>query len=275
MAQPFTIPGSPPNTEPCGGPLGRDITLGIIGAVSQLWLTCVNTVNIKHHNRFLEAVTLRPAGQGLITVANHASTLDDPALISAMLPLSFLWSESQHEKNRWTMCAREICFKNAFLDCFFRSGKTLPVDRGAGTDQPSLTTARELASNGSWIHVFPEGRVSQNGEMRNFKWGIGKMLCEAAHTETPPMVVPFYHRGMEDIKQIGSAQLGVGKTISVVCGEPIPMDDLYLKCRKCRNDQQRQQLWKDITDRVKGHVQNLKGELDLQPASATSLPSDA
>jgi hypothetical protein len=36
----------------------------------------------------------RPAGQGLITVANHTSTLDDPSLPCVMLPLSFILGES-------------------------------------------------------------------------------------------------------------------------------------------------------------------------------------
>jgi hypothetical protein len=43
------------------------------------------------------------------------STYDDPGLPCALLPLSFFWSEHTHHKNRWTMCAKDICFTNEFF----------------------------------------------------------------------------------------------------------------------------------------------------------------
>lgn len=43
------------------------------------------------------------------------STYDDPGLPCALLPLSFFWTEHTHQKNRWTMCAKDICFTNEFL----------------------------------------------------------------------------------------------------------------------------------------------------------------
>ena len=43
---------------------------------------------------------------------------------------------------------------------FFQSGKTLPIERGAGPDQPVMhTVAREVAA-GRWLHIFPEVRRS-------------------------------------------------------------------------------------------------------------------
>lgn len=43
------------------------------------------------------------------------STLDDPALFSAILPLSYFFTEHQHGGMRWTLCAKELCYKNALL----------------------------------------------------------------------------------------------------------------------------------------------------------------
>ena len=43
------------------------------------------------------------------------STTDDPAVLSAMMPWWHFASEPQHQRVRWTMCAREICFKNDLL----------------------------------------------------------------------------------------------------------------------------------------------------------------
>ena len=43
------------------------------------------------------------------------STTDDPAVLSALMPWWHFVSEPRHERVRWTMCAREICFKNDLL----------------------------------------------------------------------------------------------------------------------------------------------------------------
>ena len=43
------------------------------------------------------------------------STLDDPVVLSGMLPWSFFWTESQHSGVRWSLCAREICYKSIFV----------------------------------------------------------------------------------------------------------------------------------------------------------------
>ena len=43
------------------------------------------------------------------------STLDDPTLFSAMTPLQFFRTEHIHHNNRWTLCAKEYCYKNFLL----------------------------------------------------------------------------------------------------------------------------------------------------------------
>jgi 1-acyl-sn-glycerol-3-phosphate acyltransferase len=70
--------------------------------------------------------------RGLLTYSNHTSTFDDPGVLVALLPLSFFWTEHSHGLVRWTLCAREICFRNAALAAFFASGKAFPVERGGG-----------------------------------------------------------------------------------------------------------------------------------------------
>ena len=40
------------------------------------------------------------------------------------------------------------------------------------------TTMAERVSKGDWLHIFPEGRVSKDGELGRLKWGLGKMLCD-------------------------------------------------------------------------------------------------
>ena len=59
------------------------------------------------------------------------STTDDPAVLSALMPWWHFVSEPRHERVRWTMCAREICFKNDLL-------------RRASVRQGYITTYRQL-----------------------------------------------------------------------------------------------------------------------------------
>ncbi len=43
------------------------------------------------------------------------STFDDPGLLSGMLPWRLFWQEGQEHRIRWSLCAKEICFKNELL----------------------------------------------------------------------------------------------------------------------------------------------------------------
>ena len=66
---------------------------------------------------------------------------------------------------------------------FFLNGKTLPIERGHGPQQPAMQTAAELLAHGDWVHVFPEGRVGYSGRLQACKWGVGKLVCDTvAHS---------------------------------------------------------------------------------------------
>ena len=39
---------------------------------------------------------------------------------------------------------------------FFLNGKTLPINRSRGVDQPIMHIAADLVRRGDWLHVFPE-----------------------------------------------------------------------------------------------------------------------
>ena len=172
----------------------------------------------------------------VLTVSNHMSTLDDPIILSRIAPLSCL---SDVKKHRWGGCSEEICFTSAVAASFFGSGKILPVWRGGGLSQEMF---QELALHlvpGSWVHVFPEGTVcqkhfnyssSKNRRRSYTRWGVGKMIAKA---KVRPIVVPFYHDGLEEalplFDDIGKSVRTfpkVGVDINVIFGEPIVVDDL-------------------------------------------------
>lgn len=107
------------------------------------------------------------------------STMDDPTLFSAMLPWPYFLTEHLHHNMRWTLCAREICYRNLLLGQFFQSGKTLPVVRGEGLSQPIMATVAGEVAHGRWLHIFPEGRVNYTGTLGPMRWGVGKVVCDA------------------------------------------------------------------------------------------------
>ena len=82
----------------------------------------------------LQRAYQRPAGQGLITVSNHAAALDDPLLLAALMPADSLLQPAAH---RWGMCATDRCFKSSLMSSFFRAGKVCPLPDATSNDSRS------------------------------------------------------------------------------------------------------------------------------------------
>lgn len=180
------------------------------------------------------AVRHRPKGQGLLTVCNHVSALDDPLVLAAAVPASVLLDPKQM---RWTMCAAERCFHKPLLGALLKSAKVLPIERGAGLGQPGVVAAERRLAGGDWVHIFPEGtRAPDATRLGIVRRGVGRLYVEAAERarEEPsgsgraPLLLPFVHSGMEGVNSRDRAGLGVGNDIRVVVGEPIDLDALLL-----------------------------------------------
>ena len=226
----WTGEGEPPTESPWG-PFGRAATFAAVSAFGKLLLDVLNTTTCSGCDAFERAVTSREAGRPLVTVSNHASTLDDPCLLSAMLPWRFFASEASHGQVRWTLCANDICHQNRLLSDFFLAGKTLPIVRGGGQDQAIMQLMRErLRTHGDWLHLFPEGRVRQDGQMNKLKSGLAHLLCGIA--DVNPVVLPFHHRGMENVLRVKTVLPHIGNNIHIIVGQPIEMADLLRRCRK-------------------------------------------
>lgn len=167
----------PPLVSPWGS-VGRMLTFGIVSAFSKFVVSVMNRATVSNYDVLHRHMTERQRPQGLITVSNHASTFDDPGVLSYLIPFRYFMTESSHGGVRWTMCTKEICASNAMIHQFFTAGKTVPITRGGGINQAVMTTMAERVSKGDWLHIFPEGRVSKDGKLGRLKWGLGKMLCD-------------------------------------------------------------------------------------------------
>ncbi|KAL6774096.1 PGA6 [Auxenochlorella protothecoides x Auxenochlorella symbiontica] len=186
------------------------------------------------------------------------STLDDPALFSAILPLSYFFTEHQHGGMRWTLCAKELCYKNALLGQFFQSGKTLPIERGVGLDQLSLRSMGRAVGRGDWLHLFPESRVNYTGTLGTLRWGVGKVICDAMRHSggRQPTVLPFYHTGMGEVMPYRAVVPSVGRWVHILVGQPVELEDISCRCNRPGHDQK--QVWRELTARIGQALQDLE-----------------
>lgn len=240
------------------GEWGRSLTLGVVSMVGKCVLHVMNRSEFDRVEVLKDAVMDRERDLGLITVSNHTSTLDDPMLFSAMFPLSFFFSEHRHRRVRWSICAREVCYSNTVLGQFFKSGKTLPIERGAGLHQPVMQVVAKSVARGDWVHVFPEGKVHYNEKLGPLKWGVGKLFCDAfLLSGRMPMVVPFHHVGMSKVLPKGSRVPRMGHHVKVRVGDPIDLSDVVDLCKSSTREGQ-ECAWKEITHRIGNSLKDLE-----------------
>lgn len=162
----------------------RRISIGFTTLAIRLLMNTYGQYTIQedeHYHAFLDTVLSRgrngnrqgtsssssssKKNQGLITVSNHRSLLDDPGIVSCLLPLNIA---IQPKYNRWGICSQEYCFNDALpglIKGYIGAGQVLPICRGAGINQRLLLDFARHLANGEWCHVFPEGGVWQWDEL--------------------------------------------------------------------------------------------------------------
>lgn len=225
----------------------------------------MNTTEVTHIGRFENATSNRAADTGLVTVSNHTSTVDDPFVFSALLPLSFFASEAQHKQNRWSLCAREICFRNFLLEQFFRNGKVIPIDRGLGLNQKAMHVAAAQAASGKWVHIFPEGKVIYGGKLGPCKWGVGKLVCDCYNkSNQSPVVLPFFHSNMGSVMPKGAIIPRAGHKVHVTVGLPLDVSDLTPSCA-AQSEREQHQAWRGITARIAAALLELEEQSPSNP----------
>jgi 1-acyl-sn-glycerol-3-phosphate acyltransferase len=142
-----------------------------------------------------------------VVVANHQSGLD-PVTVARALPLSL------------RILAMQELFRIAVLGRALRTIGMIEVDR----DSPSLRTivksVAELLAAGHSVLIFPEGKLSVDGSVREFKDGAFLM---AVMNQVP--VLPVAICGTNRVwPAVGRAIRG--GTVHVTVGSPIPTEGL-------------------------------------------------
>jgi rhomboid family GlyGly-CTERM serine protease len=122
-----------------------------------------------------------PENGPAVIVANHVSYLD-PVLIAAACPRPI----------RFVMHAPY--FRLPVLHHFFRAVGAIPISSARsdpGALRRALHQVREALENGELVCIFPEGRLTRNGDIGPFRPGIERIV-----RRTPVPVVPVAIAGM-------------------------------------------------------------------------------
>jgi len=146
----------------------------------------------------------------MITVANHASYLDAPALAVAF-------------KRQLFFMAKEELFKLPILGIIFRGLSAFPVDRKK-IDIRAFRTSLKLLNQGKAIALFPEGTRHRIGHKK-----LGQLHTGAAYLAIKSKVplIPVGISGTDKAIQEGKYLPRLSK-IFVNIGKPINLDGMDL-----------------------------------------------
>ena len=141
-----------------------------------VWLLSHTMYRVAHEG--LERVPDRGAA---VLVCNHVSYVDALLLAGAVRrPIRFVMFKSIYEL--------------PVLNFIFRTGRAIPIT-GRSADEAALEAAfqeiREALAAGDLLCIFPEGRLTTDGEIDSFRPGIERIL-----KETPVPVIPMALRGL-------------------------------------------------------------------------------
>jgi len=222
-ARTLDAPPPPPSPSSPLRDLARDaatvLVASALGGFSAFVTHVLNRTVVTHGERFTAAFEEAAATRrGVVTVCNHVTSVDDPGAVVPLVPASWLL---QPRRLRWTLCARERCFSNPVVGAVLTAGRALPIDRGAGPLQPGMDAVVDLLDDGQWVHMFPEGsRRAFGSGLGRMRPGVGRLVADAA---VPPLVLPFYHRGLHALMRRGDVLplASVGNTIHIAVGRPL------------------------------------------------------
>lgn len=127
-----------------------------------------------------------PDDGAALVVCNHVSYMD-ALILSASIPRPV----------RFVMYYR--IFNIPVMRWIFRTGKAIPIAsprEDAVLMQRAFDAIDAALAEGEIVGIFPEGKLTTNGEIAAFKSGVERVLARAAEAGRPVPVVPMALRGM-------------------------------------------------------------------------------
>ncbi|HEY8710783.1 MAG TPA: 1-acyl-sn-glycerol-3-phosphate acyltransferase, partial [Burkholderiaceae bacterium] len=164
------------------GLLNAAVAFGIFMLVPEYLLRFVAFVVTRFVYRFeVRGDEHIPTEGAAILVCNHVSLVDPVLLMAASpRPIRFIMDHN--------------IFKTPLLGWFFRLAKAIPI--APQRDDPAayeraFVRAREALASGELMCIFPEGALTRDGRLGEFKGGVMKLL-----ESNPVPVVPLALRNL-------------------------------------------------------------------------------
>jgi len=162
-----------------------------------------------------------PETGAAILAPNHVSFVD-----------AMLVGGSSRRPMRFVMYHK--IYKLPIMHFIFKTARAIPI-AGRREDEAMYNRAfesmHEAIRNGELLCIFPEGQITHDGEMNDFRPGIMQLI-----EKTPAPVIPVALRGLWGSlfsRKGGRALLKMPKRlfarIGLVVGEPIPADQVTLE----------------------------------------------
>jgi 1-acyl-sn-glycerol-3-phosphate acyltransferase len=157
-----------------------------------------------------------PAEGAAVLVCNHVSFVDAVLLMAASpRPIRFIMDHR--------------IFAIPVLGALFRLAKAIPIapqKEDAATYDAAFAAARQVLAEGDLLCIFPEGAITRDGQLAEFKGGIMKIL------ETHPVpVVPvalqnlwgsFFSRVEQGTAMVRPFRRGLFSRVGLVAGPAVP-----------------------------------------------------
>ena len=241
----------------------RSLAVGVFGTLCRAFLKGGNSLTVHDRHHFDRALE-RPKGTALLSVSNHIATIDDPHLLSSIVPYSVLL---RARDMRWGVCASDVCFRpGSLLSRLADCAKVLPVQRHGGVWQPELDGIIDKLKLGGWVHYFPEGKIRQDGRIHPFRRGVGRIAASVSDDESL-LVVPFYHTGTDEIQPTTPtsktifSRPNLGNEVHVIFGPPVDLSRLLALRSKPPFDRRPELLYEVIAHTLEEEVRALREEL--------------
>jgi 1-acyl-sn-glycerol-3-phosphate acyltransferase len=158
-----------------------------------------------------------PTDTPALIVCNHPSVIDAPIIAAACTrPVRFVMYHRIYNARgfRW----------------FFEAVEAIPIAPRHEDErcmQAAFDEIERALRAGEIVCIFPEGKVTKDGELNEFRRGVEEVLAR-----TPVPVVPMALRGLwgSTFSRSGAGVLrkrprGFGSPVEVLCGEPVPAAD--------------------------------------------------
>ena len=182
-------------------------------------------------------------GDGIVVAANHLSWLDPLLLLH--------YSNDANRPARFL--AKDSLFDLPVLGTVMSGAGTIPVHRESSEAGNAVSDAVAAVKAGEAVWVYPEGTITRDPDL----WPMsGRTGAVRIALESGKPLVPVAHWGVQEMMRPYKVELNLfpRKTVHVVAGAPIDLDDL-------REQPVTEQLLQIGTTRLLDTITSLEAEI--------------